>query len=672
MKKTIYIVVIIQCWLSAGLLAQTQNTPLPHRIRPASEKKAGASVVSKDSAEQLPSYRSWVIDEVTGAQTPQDRDTLLYNYHQRSLQDGRTLGVGYLGNLGSPSYSKLYFEGYDKTEFTYWDVLSPYYKRPGNTLFYNTKVPISNIHYLSGGSGAYKEERFEALISTNVNKRLNLAFDIDYQYARGQYQSLSNKALNYSVRANYLGDRYELHAWAGNNYTLLSENGGMSNDLFITNPNSPSLPSNYTAADYPVKLSQTWNRLRMQQFYAANRYHIGYYRKEKKRINEQDTIVKTFVPVASLVFNSHFTKQSRHFFSYDTAFVSSGSKVRNIDTLYSNVYFDQAPSHRSSLTEWRNTAGIAMREGFRPWVKFGLMAYISNVNRRFHLPTESGISQINHNATSIGGTLTKTTGKYLQYNLGADIGVLGVDLGEFTLSGEVSTFLNIKGKQASLTARGYIKNEQPLFIEENMYSKYFKWNTDFSDTRKVFVGGELNIPHTGTQVSIGVENVQNHLHYGADTLFSQHSGNVQVLSARINQQLRAGILHWNTQVAYQTTSHESVIPVPTLSAYTNLYLQTKIAKVLTVQLGADAHFHTNYYAPAYEPALMKFYNQRQVKVGGFPMSTIYLNAHLQKTRFFAMYYNVLKNTGANGYFSIPHYPLNPTIFKVGVSWDFSN
>ena len=93
----------------------------------------------------------------------------------------------------------------------------------------------------------------------------------------------------------------------------------------------------------------------------------------------------------------------------------------------------------------------------------------------------------------------------------------------------------------------------------------------------------------------------------------QHSGNVQVFSASLDQKLNLGILHWDNKITYQTASDESVIPMPNLSVYSNLYLSFKIAKVLDVQLGVDCDYYTKYKGLGYQPATMTFYNQNEIE-----------------------------------------------------------
>ena len=80
--------------------------------------------------------------------------------------------------------------------------------------------------------------------------------------------------------------------------------------------------------------------------------------------------------------------------------------------------------------------------------------------------------------------------------------------------------------------------------------------------------------------------------------------------------------------AYQLSSDKSVLPLPQISLYTNMYLKFKVAKVLMVQLGANMYYNTSYYAPYYEPATQQFQVQDEVNVGNFPLVNAFVNFHL--------------------------------------------
>ncbi len=180
------------------------------------------------------------------------------------------------------------------------------------------------------------------------------------------------------------------------------------------------------------------------------------------------------------------------------------------------------------------------------------------------------------------------------------------------------------------------------------------------------------VPQTGTRLNIGAENVQNSIYFNDRSLPVQHGGSVQVFSASLEQNFRVGILNWNNKLTYQTSSDDAVLPLPKFAAYTNLFILFRVAKVLHVQFGVDCDYYSKYYAPGFQPATMAFYNQREVKVGNYPFMNLYLNMKLSRARFYVMMSHVNQGLTGKNYFALPHYPMNPRRFQMGVSVDFAN
>ena len=69
---------------------------------------------------------------------------------------------------------------------------------------------------------------------------------------------------------------------------------------------------------------------------------------------------------------------------------------------------------------------------------------------------------------------------------------------------------------------------------------------------------------------------------------------------------------------------------------------------------------------------MAFYNQREIECGNYPLMNVFANMKLSKVRFFVMMSHVNQGLMGNNYFSMPHYPLNPRRFQIGLSVDFPN
>lgn len=625
-----------------------------------------------DSLQRLARMTLWTIDPRTGDRMHAQSDTVVHNFQQSTLMDGQSVAMGYLGPVGSPAISKIFWERDETETFIFNNAYDLYVKRPEDLLFVNTRVPYSRINYYRSGTNQTREDFFDARLTSNFGKSLNVGMDVNLINARGYYNSQSTKHNNFSLFGNYLSDRFEAHAYMNLGKLSNFENGGITDEIFITDPDA--VQQQFNPRDIPVKFTNTWNTIGNNRFFLSGRYNLGYH--ETIETDSLKRVQGAFIPVASISFSSAYTRQFRRFLSHDTATVTvDGVPMQRIDQFYTHFNYPEAVDDSVHFTSFKNSVALSLREGFQDWVKFGLTAFLEYDLRNYAMRDSIGPGYAQHreSAVTIGGVLNKQQGENLLFNIRADLGVLGVNLGEFRAMGDVVTGFDIAGRRTTLSAEAYIKNLRPKYLQENYFSKYFRWNRELGDIRRVYVGGKLHIPFTHTTVSAGVENVQNFIYYNSEKMISQESENVQVLTARVDQNIKLGVFNWDNQVVYQASSNQSVIPVPTLSVYSNMYLKAKIVDVLTMQVGVDAHWHTKYFAPGYEPALLQFYNQDEKQIGNYPISTIYANFHLQQARFFVMFYNaasqVLRPTE---YFSLPNYPVNPFIFKLGVSVNLHN
>ncbi len=137
--------------------------------------------------------------------------------------------------------------------------------------------------------------------------------------------------------------------------------------------------------------------------------------------------------------------------------------------------------------------------------------------------------------------------------------------------------------------------------------------------------------------------------------------------------MQVGLLGWETEALYQTSSNAEAIPLPQLSLRGQLHLSFFAAKVMKSQVGVECSLHTPYYAPYYEPATMQFINQRERKYGNYPLINLFANFRLQRTRFFIEYYNAGQLFLAKASrFSLAHYPMLPATLRMGVCVEFFN
>ncbi len=632
--------------------------------------------------------RVWSLNPLLGDKTITEMDTIPLHFQNITFPEkSSTVGSQYLANIGSPFQSKIVMDRTEKTPFLFGKVYENWLTAPEDQLFYNTTTPYTNLRYLTTfGNETSTEENFKFLFTVNVNKYLNIGVDYEILYARGFYNHNSNRDKLANIFGNYQSPRYEAFWKLSFNYLENFENGGIKDDRYITQPMLMSGGlSQYESLNIPVWFSDAKSLYRNTSFFFNHKYHLGFERTDivkKDSITGNKTIVPaspdtiiSFVPVSSFI----------HTLYMDLGQKSYSSTSANLD-FYDHAYLNNSlTADTASLIEVRNTFGLALVEGFHKWAKFGLTAFIEHDFRKYTrlapYATALGNSSyskpyvnnfVHHLESQIwaGGKMSKQTGELLIFSALAKICVLGEDLGCFDLSGDLKTTFKLWNHPVSLSANGSIKNQHPDYFLENYVSNHFIWGNHFSNEYKTLIRGNLTIPALGFEAHAGVENISNLIFFNTAAVPEQYNGNIQVLSLNLKQHLGAGILNWDNDVVYQLSSNQNVLPLPVVSLLSDLYLKFTLSKVLQTHLGVDCRYNTAYYAQAYMPAIGQFYNQKELKIGNYPFMNAYANFHLKRMRFFIMYSHLSRFFANPQYFSAPHYPLNPAMVKVGLSWNF--
>lgn len=656
----------------SGLNSETENGSKE------AEKKPEKTYITR--------MRTWHLDPFLGNKSLAELDTMGLHFQNTTFSErNKTVGSQYLANLGSPFQSKIFLDRTSKTPFLFGKVYENWLTAPEEQYYYNTTTPYTNLRYLTTfGNETSQEENFKFLFTVNVNKYLNIGVDYEILYSRGFYNHNSNRNKLATIFGNYQSPRYAAFWKLSFNNMENFENGGISNDLYITKPMQMSGGlSEYESLNVPVNFTNGKSLYHDTHFFLNHRYHLGFERTDiiqkdslanKKTPVAPDTII-TFVPVSSFI----------HTLYVDLGQRSYQSNSANLD-FFKNAFLDKtATADTAALLNVRNTVGLALVEGFHKWAKFGLTAFLEHDFKRYvrlvppatvqggnaySKPYEYNLLHHDESLVWAGGEMSKQSGELLTFSALAKICVLGPKLGDFVLSGDLKTTFKLWNHPVSLSADGSIRNEHPDYFMENYVSNHYRWGNHFSNEYKTLIRGNLTIPALGFEAHAGIENLSNFLYFNTSALPDQYNGNLQVLSLNLKHHLGAGILNWDNNVVYQLSSNQNILPLPDLSLLSDLYLKFSLSKVLLTHLGIDCRYNTSYYAQAYNPALGQFYNQTELKIGNYPFMNAYANFHLKRMRFFIMYTHLSRFFVEPQYFSAPHYPLNPAIVKVGLSWNF--
>lgn len=625
-----------------------------------------------------PSY-AWHLQPPLARSVPAVIDTMPINYGQQSVPSAQSVAYVTTGNLGAEGETLIYMYRQPASDFFFRDALSAWLPTPDKVTFYNTRIPMTLLSYNFGGSKTTGQDRLKADFSGNINSKAQVGAMLDYLHSKGSYASQAAKDLAWGFSGSYIGDRYQFQGYWYHYNSLNLENGGITDDRYITDP--AEVQGGITSVDtknIPTRLSAASSRVVGGKLLLDQRYNLGFYRE----VEQEDSIVEEFVPVTAFSWIFDYT-QGRHEFHN-----SNSTQGHSFWT----DYYLTSDDTRDRTTYWniKNTIGVSLLEGFNKYAKAGLSAFITHEYRRYiqttdtinrppetndvltPLPISWPQSRVGQNLAWVGAQLIKSRGTLLNYDATAQIGFAGEAAGELIADGGISTKFKLLGDTVSLRGYGHFSNKTVPYLLRHYISNHFAWDNDFGKTRRVGFGGTLNINHTFTSVNIGVENIQNLVYFDSRCLPVQHSGNVQVFSVALSQNFRYKAWNWENCIIFQQSSDQAVIPLPKLAVYSNMYLYFRIAKVLQVQFGLDCNYYTKYKALGYQPATMSFYNADDAECGNYPFVNLYLNMKLSRCRFYLMFSHINQGLTGNNYFAMPGYPLNPRRFQLGVSIDFLN
>ena len=410
---------------------------------------------------------------------------------------------------------------------------------------------------------------------------------------------------------------------------------------------------------------------------------------ENKKQADSMWMKKEFVPVTSFIHTIQFDNYRRIYQAYNTPSNYYANNYNVQEYLSGDSIYD-----KTRYYSLKNTFALSLLEGFNKWAKAGLKAFITSDLRHFTLPNATGIDSYNEHNFSIGAQLSKTQGKLLHYDAIAETWLTGSDVGQMKL--DVNADLNFKlfGDTLTLSANGFLYRLNPTFYYRHFHSRHAWWdNNNLSKIIHSRIQGILNYQKTRTTLRVEIDEIKNYTYFASSyntvndnrvnhaIIVKQNNGLIHLLTVSISQDFTFGPINWENMITYQNSSNKTVLPVPALNIYSNLYLRFKIAHVLRCDFGADVRYFTKYYAPDYVPILGQYAiqtntdtngNDNRIEIGNYPVANVYANFHLKHTRFFIMLSHFNAGTGRKNYFFTPHYPLNQSILRFGLSWNFFN
>ncbi|MFI3320200.1 MAG: putative porin [Rikenellaceae bacterium] len=587
-------------------------------------------------------------------------------------------GVGdmSLGGLGQATQPIDYFERPNYFNFSFSQAFDSYLYNMENAPFYNVKNPFTQMQYIESGSSSYREVNFEIIHAQSISPSTSFALSYKSPGTKGLYNRQKTKNHNLALTFSHLGKRYSLHGGYINNNITTQESGGVVGDWAVRDTTFE------LNIGIPMKLAdaEALNQYRNNSVFIQQSYGIPLVPMSDLDFSmeqlpavyfghsfEYNQWTKKYTDVRATYTDDRYERDETtgeyvvyEGTYYDDWFINPDITCDSIaERIISNrLYIQAQPWDRNGVVGTLN-GGIGI--DFHTYSQFSLDNYLTSEQKRDQRTSYFFYGAVDgkiRNAVKWGGDFKLYPSGYRG--------------GDMSLGGDIA--LTAKIAKQPITLSGSLRHDiqSPSYWEQTLFSNHYVWVNNFSAEQETKFEAKLSIPSWNFELAMTQSISTDKIYYNADCLPTQESESVSVTAIYAQKNFKVGGMNFDHRLLYQMSTHDSVVAVPDFSAYLSYYYEFWVVKdVLRLQLGADTRYTTSYYMPGYNPALSTFYNQREVEVGDYPYMDVYAAAKWKRMRIILKYQHINDGLFGNGdNFSVAHYPLNPGMFKFGISWGF--
>ena len=640
------------------------------------ERRPLESYYFNDTTRALYNWK-WNVDRHYNRVNIMPLDTTLADWRIDYVFYRKGVGDMALGGLGQSSQPINWFDRSQDRDFTFARSYDAYTARLENVPFYNGKSALTNMTYLESGQKRYREEHFELVHSQNINPSTsaNVSYKARSTMGRYDWQRTKNHAL--SVGVAHTGKRYSVHAAYMNNMVNTRENGGVVGKWAIADTVF-EMPSGV-----PMRLasSEAHNHYRNNSVFVKQALAIPF-----ERVTEYDFSIADLSAIYvghqfeynswSKVYTDKKGTYSNERGEYDK---ETGVWIPTEDLEYYDDWFISPETTRDSISERLISNKIFVQ--VQPWDRYGASSTIDggvgfDIHTYSYLRLQDYVrgdmTRDKRSSWYVYGSASGMIKRYADWRADAKYHPSGYRGGDLSAGGEITLRAFIREHPLILTGRFRYERRSPGYWHENLFSNHYVWFNSFDKESETRFEVNFSVPDIALEIGAWQGVMTNMIYYGNDSRVAQNPGTVSLTSLYARKDFRFAGFHLDHRALVQITSDEHVLPVPTFSAYLSYYYEFWVKRdVLRVQIGLDGRFNTAYYAPSYNPALSAFYNQRSVKIGNYPYIDAFVSAKWKRMRILLKLQHLNQNLFGNGeYFQVADYPLNPRMFKLGISWSF--
>ena len=555
----------------------------------------------------------------------QQTDTLLdntQNYYQ----------TGVLGNIGLPSYSLLAQDNNASSGIFNWTNLNN-----RNDLFTDKQAlyfrPSGKIYTkLFATMGQKQEQVFKIRHSQNI-KRVNISLLFNRYSGFGFYLSQKTITDNLLLSSHYTT---KSGRWGYNSYFLFNKlkyqlNGGLTLDTLL------GMNLFVDKQLLPVNLSNSKQNLRTATFFFSTFF----------RLNKNDS------------------GNASHYLVYEGNYQNNYWIHSGADTAhYKNNYYYSSTG--LAITDSIAVQGTSNSLLYKLNIGHDKLVFYTGYKNEISHYHQVNIDTLSMNHIGRAGLSLNVKNNLLNVNMQ----YVASGFNQTNYTADAHYRLSI-GQLFHFDVKANAYKQMAAYSMQQYYSPHFMWTNNFSDI--ITQNGTVSFGSSKYRFSVGAfaQQQQNQIYFDTIALPQQYNGSTLLTRLFVQKDLKLWHIHFNNAINYQQTSNTDIIRLPSLLTFSQLYYEGKLFKNnLWLQVGVQARYFSDYKANAYMPATNQFYLQETTTYGNYVFADIFINAQIDRFRFFLMVQHVNQGLMGGNYILCPNYPMPERSFKAGLSWMF--
>ncbi|MEN7551226.1 putative porin [Rapidithrix thailandica] len=563
-----------------------------------------------------------------------------YNYVARNGYASQDLGT--LGTAIKPLYFQVPAKLGTRLGLNY---LAPYLVTPEKVRYFNSKSPYTDWYYAQGGG---KRSILDIEFARNINPNWSAGFlfhRITSRILAGQHPQGSRRDNRQGDHQTFLmhtsyhspNGKYKIMGHFSAFTHTINETGGIQVQSLLDENRDYDDLFTLDRAEFINQLKNVKTYQRQSKIHLYHEYSLL-----------DSTTVQLFQEV-DLDYNKFWfgdENLSENLGFYENIGARDLSSLSQLTSTYNQILFNEV-NHRIGVKGRKTKFFYALYHRFKRY----------KLNHEITLGSRVPIKLKDQHF--LGGILDYQLSQDMQLRIESE-----ASLGKNYFFSGLFNYKYLEGKfTRSVT--------EPTYMSSFYSGSLFYWDNDFESSVADKLYGAIKIPTEKLffKPYVEVTNLNNYIYYDTASVPQQSGESISYLQVGFDLNYTTGKFHHTANALYTLHEDQDILRMPEFFAnYQVYYERSAFNDNLHFQIGLDFHWHSAFYADAYNPVVQQFYLQDRQKVGNYVQADAFVNYRISRVRMFIKFTNIMEGMIKNGYYVTPNYMGQARQFEFGVHW----